>query len=111
MVDLTEIEHKPLPARPPVGHPSVTETLQANIELLKAESTKVEAAAAGHRADFERERDGRQALSQVRRRLLSMAAKEATVRTEGYLAVVRGPPEGETAAVRGHEESIWKLSW
>jgi hypothetical protein len=32
VVDLTEIDHKPLPARSPLGHPSVTETLQAHIE-------------------------------------------------------------------------------
>ena len=32
VVDLTEIDHKPLPARSPVGHLSVTDTLQAKIE-------------------------------------------------------------------------------
>jgi hypothetical protein len=57
VVDLSEIEHKPLPARSPVGHLSVTETLQAKIDLLEAELAKIEGVAAGHRADFERERD------------------------------------------------------
>ena len=35
------------------------DTLQAKIELLQAELAKVETAAVGHRADFERERIGR----------------------------------------------------
>ena len=40
VVDLTEIDHKPLPARSPVGHLSVMETLQAQIEVLQAELAK-----------------------------------------------------------------------
>jgi uncharacterized small protein (DUF1192 family) len=51
VVDLTEVEHKPLSARSPVGHLSVTEILQARIKALEAEFAKVEGAAAGHRAD------------------------------------------------------------
>jgi hypothetical protein len=35
VVDLTEIEHKPLPARSPSGHRSVVETLQAQIDVRK----------------------------------------------------------------------------
>src|ERR1700750_770423 len=57
MVDLSEIDHKPLPARSPLGHLSAAKTHKAKIELREAELAKVEAAAAGHRADFERERD------------------------------------------------------
>jgi hypothetical protein len=69
---------------------------------------KVEAAAAGHRADFERER-GRadKLLSEVLRTTLDLiAAKEATARTEGDLAVVRAQAEGEVAAVRAHVEHL-----
>jgi multidrug resistance efflux pump len=108
VVDLMEIEHKPLPARSPVGHLSVTETLQAKIELLEAELAKVEAAAAGHRADFERERDrADKLLSEVLRATVDLiGAKEATARTEGDLAVVRAQAEGEVAAVHAHVERL-----
>jgi hypothetical protein len=59
-VDLDELRHKPLPARSPRGHQSATETvatLKARIAELEAELTKAEERSAGHRADFERERD------------------------------------------------------
>jgi hypothetical protein len=108
VVDLTEIEHKPLPSRSPAGHLSVAETLQAQIEALNLELAKVEAAAAGHRADFERERDrADKLLSEVLRSTLDLiAAKEATARTEGDLAVVRAQAEGEVAAVRAQAERL-----
>jgi hypothetical protein len=91
VVDLTEIDHKPLPTRSQLGHPSVAEILQARIEVLQAELAKVEAAAAGHRADFERERDrADKLLSEVLRATVDLiTAKEATARTEGDLALVR----------------------
>ncbi len=99
-VDLAEIEHKPLPARSPAGQPSIATELKAHIELLEAEIAKVEAAAAGHRADFERERDrADKLLSEVLRTTLDlMAAKEAAARAEGELAVVQAQVEGERAA-------------
>jgi hypothetical protein len=106
-VDLAEIEHKPLPARSPPGHPSVVETMQARIEVLETELAKVEAAAAGHRADFERERDRTdKLLSEVLRTTLDlMAAKETAARAEGELVVVRVQAEGErTAAMRAEAE-------
>lgn len=108
VVDLSEIDHKPLPARSPVGHLSVVDTLQAKIELLQAELAKVEAVATGHRADFERERDrADKLLSEVLRATVDLiAAKEATARTEGDLAVVRAQAEGEVAAVRAHVEHL-----
>jgi hypothetical protein len=59
-VDLDELRHKPLPARSPRGYKSATETvatLKARIAELEAELTKAEERSAGHRADFERERD------------------------------------------------------
>ncbi len=108
VVDLSEIEHKPLPARSPVGHLSVTETLQAKIELLEAELGKIEAAAAGYRADFERERDrADKLLSEVLRATVDLiGAKEAAARTEGDPAVVRARAEGEIAAVHAHVERL-----
>jgi hypothetical protein len=44
-------------ARPPVDDQSVVATLTARIGMLEAEFARVEAAAAVHRADFERERE------------------------------------------------------
>jgi hypothetical protein len=68
--------------------------------LLEAELARVEAAAAGHRADFERERDrADKLLSEVLRTTLDlMAAKEAAARADGELAVVRAQADGERAA-------------
>jgi hypothetical protein len=99
-VDLAEIEHKPLPARSPPGHQSAATELKAHIELLETELARVEAAAAGHRADFERERDrADKLLSEVLRTTLDlMTAKETAARAEGELAVVRVQAEGERAA-------------
>jgi hypothetical protein len=107
VVDLAEIEHKPLAARSPAGALSVVETLQTHIEALQAELTKVEAAA-GHQADFERERDrADKLLSEVLRATVDLiSAKESTARTEGDLAVVRARAEGEVAAVHAHVEHL-----
>src|SRR6516162_9307733 len=56
-VDLTEINHKPMPARSPANHDALTGPLKARIEELEGTVAKAEASAAGHRADFERERE------------------------------------------------------
>ena len=106
-VDPAEIEHKPLPARSPPGHPPVAETMQARIDALETELAKVEAAAAGHRADFERERDrSDKLLSEVLRATLDViGANEAAARAESELVVVRIQAEGErTAAMRAEAE-------
>jgi hypothetical protein len=99
-IDLAEIDHKPLPARSPGGHLSIATELKAHIESLETELAKVEAVGAGHRADFERERDrADKLLSEVLRTTLDlMAAKETAARAEGELAVVRAQAEGERAA-------------
>src|SRR5262245_4991558 len=107
IVDLAEIDHKPLPARSPAGHLSVAETMQARIADLENELAKVEAAAAGHRADFERERDrADKLLSELLRATLDlMTANESLARTNGELAVVSVQAEGErAAAVRAETE-------
>jgi hypothetical protein len=52
-VDLSEINHKPLPARSSGDHQPITARLKASIEVLQMELAKVEASAAGLRADFD----------------------------------------------------------
>ena len=107
-VDLAEIEHKPLPARSPPGHLAVATELKAQIDLLETELARVEAAAAGHRADFERERDrADKLLSEVLRTTLDlMTAKEAAARAEGEIAVVRAQAEGERAAAMAAQAEL-----
>src|SRR5213078_3545546 len=56
-VDLSVLNHKPMPARSTASHHPITAALKARIEVLEVELIKVEALAAGHRADFERERE------------------------------------------------------
>jgi chromosome segregation ATPase len=59
-IDLTEIRHKPLPARSPRGRRSVTDvvaTLKARVAELETELAQAEKRSAGHRVDFERERE------------------------------------------------------
>ena len=106
-VDLAQIEHRPLPARSPPDHPSVAETMRARIDALETELAKLEAAAAGHRADFERERDrSDKLLSEVLRATYDLiGANEAVARAESELVVVRIQAEGErTAATRAEAE-------
>ena len=94
-VDLAEIQHKPLPARSPDGHEAVIASLKARIETLQKEIARLEATAAGHRADFERERDRADRLmTQVLKATGDMvAAKLATGWLEGELAALRSRPE------------------
>jgi hypothetical protein len=56
-VDLSEINYKPLPTRSPAGDHPVTAILKVRVEASQAELAKVESPAAGHCADFERERE------------------------------------------------------
>jgi hypothetical protein len=90
-VDLSEINHKPMPARSPADHHPVTASLKARVEALQTELAKIEASAACHRADFERERERAERLmvELLRATADTMAAKEATARFEGGLALLR----------------------
>ena len=111
-VDLAEIRHTP---RPPGGRQAGNiALLAAKIEALKAEIARLEARAADHRADFERERE-RERADCLRVELLqataeTMAAKEATARLEGEVAALRtssragGPIDSHGQAARrlGH---------
>jgi hypothetical protein len=56
-VDLSEINHKPMPARSPAGHHPVTASLEASVEALQTGLAKLETSAACQRTDFDRERE------------------------------------------------------
>ena len=63
-VDLSDIQYRPAPRRSSHGDGADVDALKAEIEQLQAEVTKletqkssIEVIAAGHRADFERERE------------------------------------------------------
>jgi hypothetical protein len=79
-VDLSEINHKPMPTRSPAGQHPITAALKARIEVLEAELAKLETLAAGHRGDFERERERFDGLmTEVLRATLDVqGAKEAS---------------------------------
>ena len=102
-IDLAEIRHKP---RPPstrrVGNISL---LMAKTEALQAEITRLEARAAGHRADFERERADRLLAELLQATAETMAAKEATARLEGELSALRTGGR----AIGGQEQTARRL--
>ena len=83
-VDLAEIRHTPRPAgRREAGNVAVA----AEIVALHAEIARLEGTAAGHRADFEREREraDRLMVELLQATAETSAAKEATARLEGFL--------------------------
>src|SRR5208337_3213985 len=67
---------------------------KARVEALQAELAKVEASAAGYRANFERERERADRLMAELLRATAgiMAAKEAAARLEGEVAALRSRP-------------------
>jgi len=83
-VDLAEIRHTP---RPPGRREAGNVALAAKIMALQAEIARLEATAAGHRADFERERERADRMMVELRQATAetMAAKEAAARLEGFL--------------------------
>src|ERR1700704_6717416 len=88
-VDLVEIRHTP---RPPGNRRAGKIVLRAaKIEALQAEIARLEARAAGHRADFEREREraDRLMVELLQATAETMAAKEARARLEGEVAALR----------------------
>jgi hypothetical protein len=100
IVDLADIQYKPAPSRSPDRPQPDIDALNARIEQLQSELAKVEvekncleASAAGHRADFERERDRCDKL--IAETLVlnkaAMAARENAARLEGE---VSGRPNG-----------------
>jgi hypothetical protein len=98
-IDLTEIQYKPLRTRQPSDHRTDidglnthVEQLQGEVAALQVEKQCLEAAAAGHRADFENERDRCDALMSETLKLtgLAMSAREKAARLEGELAATAG---------------------
>jgi hypothetical protein len=88
-VDLAGIRHTP---RPPRGRQECNiALLAAKIEALKAEIAPLEARAADHRADFEREREraDRLAVELLQATAETMAANEVMTRLEGEVASLR----------------------
>jgi hypothetical protein len=83
-VDLAEIRHTP---RPPGRREAGNVALAAKTAALQAEVARLEATAAGHRADFEREREraDRLMVELLQATAETMAAREATARLEGLL--------------------------
>ena len=82
-VDLAEIRHTP---RPPAGNKEGNSILlAAKIAALQAEIVRLEATAAGHRADFERERERADRLMSelLQATAEAMAAREAKAKLEG----------------------------
>jgi hypothetical protein len=88
-VDLAEVRHTP---QPPAGHRAgEAARLRALIVTLQSEVAQLDARAAGHRADFEHER---QRADRLMAELLqataeTKAAREATARLEGEVAALR----------------------
>jgi chromosome segregation ATPase len=107
-VDLAEIRHKLQPSRArPEGNIA---RLAERIEALKAEIARLEARAADHRADFERERErtDRLTVELLQATAETTAAKEATARLEGEVAALRthGRPGG---SIDSHGQAARRL--
>jgi chromosome segregation ATPase len=85
-VDLAEIRHTP--GRRQAGDVAL---LTAKVSALEAEIAQLEARAAGHRADFEheRERADRLMAELLQAAAETTAAREAAARLEGEVAVLR----------------------
>jgi hypothetical protein len=84
-VDLAEFRHVPrAPARRETGDAAM---LADKIVALQADVARLQAMAAGHRADYEREREraDRLMVELMQATAETMAAKEATARLEGFL--------------------------
>ena len=107
-VDLAEIRHTP---RPPRGRQAAkVAPFAAKIEALNAEIARLEARAADHRADFEREREraDRLAVELLQAAAETMAAKEATARLEGEMAALRTGGRGG-GSIDSHGQAARRL--
>ncbi len=88
-VDLAEIRHTP---RPPNSRQAGNiAPLAAKTDALQAEIARLQEAAAGHRADFDREREraDRLMVELLQATAETMAAREAAARLEGEVAALR----------------------
>ena len=103
-VDLAEIRHTP---RPPIGCQAGHIDL---FESLKAAIAQLEARAADHRADFERERERADRLNVELLQATAevMAAKEVAARLEGEVVALRtGGRAG--GSIDSHEQAARRL--
>jgi len=103
-VDLAEIRHTP---RPPGGRQAGN---IAPFESLKAAIARLEARAADHRADFERERERADRLTVELLQVTAevMAAKEVAARLEGEVVALRtGGRAG--GSIDGHGQAASRL--
>jgi hypothetical protein len=85
-IDLSEMQCKPLLTRSPGGHPADFDALKAQIEQLQiavakleTENSFIDVQAAGHRADFERERER---CDQLMANTMSLAAVAMSARAK-----------------------------
>jgi hypothetical protein len=103
-VDLAEIRHTP---RPPVGRQAGNIAL---FESLKAAIARLEARAADHRADFERERERADHLTVelLQATAEAMAAKEVTARLEDEVAALRAGGRAG-GAIDSHRQAARRL--
>jgi hypothetical protein len=104
-VDLAEIRFTP---RPRASHPGNDGArLAAKIVVLQAEIARLEATAAGHRADFEREREraDRLMVEFLQANAEAMAAREARAKLEGSL----GNRGGAVGSIDGHAQATRRL--
>jgi hypothetical protein len=99
LVDLAEMNHKPMPTRSPSGYRAMDlkatlEALRADLAELEDENASLRAAAAGHRTDYERERDRADTLmAQLLKSTADlMAARETAAKLDGELAALRRRP-------------------
>ena len=103
-VDLAEIRHTP---RPPSGRQAGNIAL---FESLKAAIARLEAGAADHSADFEREREraDRLEIELLQATAEVMAAKEVAARLEGEVVALRtGGRAG--GSIDSHEQAARRL--
>ena len=89
-IDLDELRHKPMPARSPRGQPMTDVVAALRIEQLEVELAAEQQRSAGHRADYERERERADLLVRAQEildiqlknlRLLLQAERPAAPRT------------------------------
>ncbi len=101
-VDLAELHHTPQPPRRRQG--GDIDRLAAKLATLQTEIARLEASAAGNRADFEREREraDRLMVEVLQATAETTAAREATARLEGEVAALRnGGRAGSSADSQG----------
>jgi hypothetical protein len=106
-VDVAEIRHTPLPARVSGDDRPVTGPAGTKVEALQAKIARLEARLAGHRADYERERDRADRLMEalLKANAETVVAKETAARLEGQLLALR-PGNSAASAAAADEKAV-----